>query len=216
MASTTSDAADGGSYANVQIQLLLKNVRNINKKLASMQKTDSVIAENPKVSLDELVAQRKINADQRASALKKPGLQAQLSALEEQITQYKKLESEAQSQLQKQEKELTTKHQQELEKIKEDAKREAVAGGDAELKRKLMIFSQFLRAAAARRNAEEDAELDENKAFEGALLLVYGGDQKAVDTAVSLIEGSDDQVLSIEGTPLPVKCEYPTPLRLVL
>ena len=44
-------------------------------------------------------------------------------------------------------------------------------------------------------------------ACEGTLLLVYGGDQKAVETALNLIEGSDEQVMSIEGTLLPVKCK---------
>ena len=49
-----------------------------------MQKVDSIIAENPGVSLDDLVASRKINNDQKAQALKKPVLQVQLAQLEEQ------------------------------------------------------------------------------------------------------------------------------------
>lgn len=208
MASATSPEPTEASSENPYILSLQKNIRAINKKLSGMAKTDAVIKENPNVSLDDLVAQRKLNQDQKASALKKPQLQAQLVALDEQIQQYKKFDAEFQQQLQKQKTDLTSTHGEELEKIKEEAQAEAAERSQAELKSKLLIFSQFLRAAAARRNAEEDSEEDENRAFEGTLLLVYGGDQKAVETALNLIEGSDEQVTSIEGTLLPVKCRF--------
>ena len=210
MAATNAEGADS-SYENPYILSLQKNMRNINKKLTGMHKTDAVIKENPGVSLDDLLAQKKINADQKASALKKPQLQAQLAALEEQVQQYKKFDAEYQAQIKKLREDLTSGHGAELERIKAEAKREAVARGEAELKKKLLVFSQFLRAAAAKRVVEEDAESDESKAFEGALLLVYGGDDKAVDTAVKLIEGAEDQVPSIEGSPLPVKCKSARP-----
>lgn len=214
MASTpVTESVEGGSE-NPYITSLIKNMRAINKKLSAMHKTDAVIKENPNVSLDELVSQRKINQDQKASALKKPQLQAQLTALEEQVQQYKKFDAEYQTQLQKQKQDLTSVHSAEVEKIKQEAQAEALANGEAELKKKLLVFSQFLRAAAAKRNAEEDSETDENRAFEGTLLLVYGGDQKAVDTALSLIEGTDEQVTSIEGTLLPVKCEFSCSLEI--
>ena len=53
-----------------------------------MQKIDAILAENPNASLDELVASRKINNDQKAQALKKPGLQASLAQYDQQIVQY--------------------------------------------------------------------------------------------------------------------------------
>jgi hypothetical protein len=208
MASTTSPEPTEGSSENVYVLSLQKSMRAINKKLSGMAKTDAVIKENPDVSLDDLVAQRKINQDQKASALKKPHLQAQLITLEEQVQQYKKFDADLQQQLQKQKSELTSNHGEALEKLKSELQAEAAARSETELKSKLLIFSQFLRAAADRRNAEHDEEDDENRAFEGTLLLVYGGDQKAVDTALSLIEGSDEQVTSIEGSLLPVKCKF--------
>lgn len=208
MASATSPEPTEASSENPYILSLQKQMRAINKKLSGMAKTDAVLKENPNVSLDDLVAQRKLNQDQKASALKKPQLQAQLVTLDEQVQQYKKFDAEFQQQLLKQKTDLTSTHSEELEKIKKEAQAEAAARSQAELKSKLLIFSQFLRAAAARRNAEEDSEEDENRAFEGTLLLVYGGDQKAVETALNLIEGSDEQVTSIEGTLLPVKCRF--------
>lgn len=187
---------------------LQKQIRNINKKLSAMHKLDAVLAENPGVSLDALVAQRKINTDQKAAALKKPQLQSQLAELEERQEHYRKFDSDYQVKFGKQRDELASQHQQELEKVKEELRAEATSTASQELRSKLLLFSQFLRAAAAKRTIEEDADTDESKAFEGALLLVYGGDHKAVDTAISLIEGSNEQVPSIEGIPLPVTCKY--------
>jgi len=73
---------------------------------------------------------------------------------------------------------------------------------------RLLTLSRFLRAAAARRQSE-DEESDLAKAFEGALLLVYGGDPIAVAAAEKLIDGTDEQVPSTEGVILNVTCESP-------
>ena len=205
--SPNHDGDANGVYEHPHLKELQKQIRGVNKKLGSMQKTDAVIAENPGVSLDELVAQRKINNDQKASAEKKPGLQAQVQQLEEQVQVFRNVNAEYQAQMQKQKDDIAAQHRKELEKMKEDTRLDGVTSSASELRTKLLVFSQFLRAAAAKRNVDEDAGSDENMAFEGALLLVYGGDEKAVDTAVSLIEGSDEQVPSIDGQPLPVKCK---------
>ena len=197
-----------GTYEHPYIKELAKQIRNTHKKLGGMAKTDAIIAENPRATLDELVAERKINADQKASALKKPQLLQQLVTLEEQISQYRRFDAEYQAQLQKQKEELTIQHQKELEKVKDELTLEGMTTGAADLREKLLVFSQFLRCAANKRGIEEDADKDENKAFEGVLLLVYGGDEKAVETAVKLMEGSDEQASSIEGVSLPIKCKF--------
>lgn len=171
-----------------------------------MIKVDSILAENPNATLDELVASRKINQDQKQQALKRPALQASLAQLEEQLTQYKKIDSEYQTRLTGERETLTTSHKAELERVKEEAKKEAEAETRTALRKKLLIFSQFLRAAAAKRVIEEEADTEESKAFEGALLLVYGGDEKAVDAAENVIEGADEAVPSTEGQPLSIKC----------
>ena len=103
--------------------------------------------------------------------------------------------------------ELSSQHEKALEKIKEEARVEALSSSANELRKKLLTFSQFLRAAAAKRTIEEEADTDESRAFEGALLLVYGGDQKAVETAVNIIEGANERVPSIEGIELAVTCK---------
>lgn len=172
-----------------------------------MSKLDAILLENADKSLDELLASRKINADQKAQALKKPALQSQLNQLEEQIAQYKKVDAEYQARMSSQHTQLTSSHQSEVDRLKAAIKEEHEAAMKAVLRQKLLTFSQFLRAAAAKRIIEEEADTDESKAFEGALLLVYGGDEKAVEAAINLIEGSDEQVPSVEGLSLPVKCK---------
>ncbi|KAK5120137.1 hypothetical protein LTR85_006618 [Meristemomyces frigidus] len=201
----SSNGDAGGAFEHPHLKELQKQIRNVNKRLAGLQKTDAVQEANPGVSLDDLVAQRKINNDQRTASAKKPQLLEQLSSLEEQVKTFRTVDGDYQAQMQKQKEGLTAQHQKELEKAKEEHKQESTTSGASELRKKLLVFSQFLRAAAAKRNEVDEAGTDESAAFEGALLLVYGGDQHAVETAVNIIEGSDEQVPNIEGVPLPVK-----------
>jgi ribosomal protein L16 Arg81 hydroxylase len=87
-----------------------------------MQKVDSIIAENPGVALDDLVASRKINNDEKAQALKKPGLQAQLAQLEEQVVLYKKFDQEYQQKIATEKVLVQSAHTEELEKLRETLK----------------------------------------------------------------------------------------------
>ncbi|KAK5172619.1 uncharacterized protein LTR77_002739 [Saxophila tyrrhenica] len=203
--SVDAKADSDGSYEHPYIKELNKQIRNTHKKLGGMQKVDAVMAENPNTSLDDLVAQRKINNDQKASVLKKPQLQQQLAQLEEQISQYRKFAAEFQDQLSKQKEDLTSQHVKEVEKLREELSNEGKTVGLVELRSKLLTLSQFLRLAAAKRGVPEEAETQEGYAFEGALLGVYGGDEKAVDTALKLIDGADEQVPNVDGHPTTVK-----------
>ena len=170
-----------------------------------MQKVDTIIAENPQQNLEELVAVRKINADQRAQALKKPALQAQLSQLEDQITHYRKLDQDYQKRMTDERQELENAHAEEINNLKETFQVEAQQETPNLLKHHLLTLSRFLRAAAARRQRDDD-DSEESKAFEGALLLVYGGDHSAVTAAEKLIGQSDENVPSTEGISLQVTC----------
>ena len=170
-----------------------------------MQKVDAIIAESPNQSLDELVATRKINADQKAQALKKPALQTQLAQLEEQINHYRKLDQDYQSRMAKERQDLERAHAEEISRLKSSIQAEAHQQTPDTFKEQLLTLSRFLRAAAARRQRDDDSS-EESKAFEGALLLVYGGDSVAVEAAEKLISYSGDTVPSTEGVPLQVTC----------
>ena len=58
-----------------------------------------------------------------------------------------------------------------------------------------------------RREEAKDPESDESQAIEGVLLAIYSGDDGAVASMLKLIEGSDDQVLSVPGEQLQTTCE---------
>lgn len=205
----STHAAEGSDETKEHpyISGLAKQIRNLNKKLASLSKSDAIVAENKGVSLDELVAQKKLNADQKASLQKKPQIQQQLAELQDQVTQYRKFDADYQSQLSKQRAELEEKHERETAELRDSLQASGLETGKKELKSKLLVFSQFLRCAAAKRVDEANQNSAESKAFEGALLYVYGGDELAVETALKVIEGSDDMVPGIEEENSGVKCE---------
>jgi hypothetical protein len=90
-----------------------------------------------------------------------------------------------------------------LDTLRDTIKAEATLEQQKILKEKLLTLSRFLRAAAARRQLEDD-DSDLTKAFEGALLQVYGGDAAAVMAAEKLIDGTEDGVPSTDGILLSV------------
>ncbi|KAI1614811.1 hypothetical protein EDD37DRAFT_609297 [Exophiala viscosa] len=183
------------------IKDLQRNIRNINKKLAASHKADAVITENPDVPLDDLVAQKKLNADQKAQILKKPGLQAQVAQLEEQLHTFRSFSHELEEKFAKEKAGLTEAHEAEIARVKkevsqdaEDIKTKAVEDG-------LRVITHFLHAAASKRQSE-DVESEEARAFEGALLLVYQGNDASLTTLKSLIYGTEEKVLDVQGEPL--------------
>lgn len=162
------------------------------------QKVDSIIAENPDSSLDELLESRKINSDQKALAQKKPLLQASLAQLEEQIAQYKQFDDDYQKRILSERNTLETAHKEELESVKETVAAETATKAKDDAKETLLILSKFLRAAAAKRQAGDETST-ENRAFEGVLLLIYGGETDAVEAMERLVSGADEKVQTVDG-----------------
>lgn len=170
------------------------------------QKVDSIIAENPDLSLDELLSSRKINPDQKVQAQKKPALQASLAQHEEQIAQYKQFDEDYQKRISAEKAALETSHKEELEKVKEAATLEAKEESKKEANENLLVLSKFLRAAAAKRQGGDETSA-ENRAFEGALLLIYGGEVSAVEAMDKLIAGSDEKVPTVDQIPSEFTCK---------
>lgn len=180
---------------------MTRNIRNLHKKLAASAKADAVITENPDIALDDLVAQKKLNADQKAQILKKPALQAQLAQLEEQLTSFRAFAQEIEDRAAKEKASLIEAHETAIASLKgkgvqevEDIKAKAVE--DA-----LRVVNHFLHSAASKRQSEE-ADSDEGRAFEGALLLVYQGNEAALSTLKSLVYGTEDKVPDTQGEAL--------------
>ena len=153
------------------------------------------------MTLDDLVAQRKINQDQKAQILKKPALHTQLKEHEEQIVMQKKIEEDFSKRLQTQKDLLQAQHEKELAEVKSSAATTPAPLDEIpkpDLRGPLLTLSKFLRAAAARRQ-DSDENSEDSKGFEGVLLLLYGGDNAAVDAAEKLIDGSLDLIPATEG-----------------
>lgn len=162
------------------------------------------MAENPGKGIDELVADRKLNNDQRLQLQKKPQLQSQLAQLEEQLTQFRSFAQDLEERFNREKAGLIEAHEAEITQIKEDAEAKAKAKVQAQVPEPkdfesgLKIVSDFLHAAASKRNLLDEST-DERRAFEGALLLVYQGNEASLSTLHNLIEGMDEKVLDTEG-----------------
>jgi len=129
-----------------------------------------------------------------------------LSQFEEQLAQFKQFDDESQKRLTSEKSALETSHKEELEKARDASVAEAKAEGEKQSKDNLLVLSKFLRAAAAKRQGG-DENSPENRAFEGALLLVYGGELGAVTAMEKLILGSDEMVPTVDGVPSDFSCK---------
>lgn len=97
-------------------------------------------------------------------------------------------------------------HKEELEAALQRKAAEAAESAEKDFRSRLLVLTRFLCAAAAMR-ASGDSTSNESRAFEGALLQVYGGNEDAVSAMVKLIDGSDSQVPSTDGELLDVTCK---------
>ena len=166
-----------------------------------------MIAEHKDKDLDQLVSLKIINADQKAQHLKKPGLLAQLAQLEDQLTQFKKVDQEYKTIIDAERVKLEGIFAQKLQEEKAAAVSDAKAGLKQELHDGLLVVSQFLRLAAARRQEDADQSLDENLALEGVLLAIYAGDESAVNTMLKLLGASEDKTTDVAGKTLETTCK---------
>ncbi|KAK7902383.1 hypothetical protein LTR67_002028 [Exophiala xenobiotica] len=199
-AQPTTNGVDSRTDSSI-IKDLQKNIRNIHKKLSASHKADAVIAENPDVSLDDLVAQKKLNADQKAQLMKKPGLQAQLAQLEEQLQSFRGFAQEIEGKFAKEKSGLVESHEAEIASIKEKILQEAEDIKSKAVEDGLRVITHFLHTAASKRQSEE-ADTEEGRAFEGALLLVYQGNETSLVTLKNLIDGTEDKVSDVQGEAL--------------
>lgn len=105
---------------------------------------------------------------------------------------------------------LETAHKEELERVKEAVTAEVTAKAKDDAREKLLILSKFLRAAAAKRQAGDETST-ENRAFEGVLLLIYGGEADAVEAMERLVSGADEKVQTVDGILSDFTCKNVVP-----
>ncbi|QDS76892.1 hypothetical protein FKW77_003956 [Venturia effusa] len=200
----SSEKINGGEAGeHPYVVEIRKQIRKINKALSAMEKLDKIQEEHPGQSLDDLVAAKKINNDQRAQGLRKPILTAQREEFNDQLKKYEKFVDDYEEKLAKQRESLASTHTTAVEAIRAEVTQEVKKEMEIEFKRRLLTFTRFLKAAAGRRAIDEETE--ESKAFESVLCGVYAGDAAAVDCAESLVNGSEEKVPEYTG---PVNVTY--------
>lgn len=213
---------------------LARSIRNTSKKIVShpyslhhmfhpwltrylqlnASKTQSIILENKDKTIEQLLAAKIINADQKRQVDNKPALEAELARTEDQLAQVLKLDEEWRATVASvkadTEKKLTEKHEQDKAEAVADAVAEAESKTKAAVSQTLedgfLVLSQFLRLAADRRLESENSTADADLAVEGVLLKVYSGDDNAVAAISKLYHGSDDTTTAIDGTELATTC----------
>jgi hypothetical protein len=153
------------------------------------------------VSLDDLVAAKKLNQDQKGQLTRKPQLQTQLKQLEEQLANYKSFGEEYEERFAREKAKLVDSNKSNVEQAKHEALEEARITYEQKKEEDLLVLTQFLHAAASKRQTEA-ANTEEGRAFEGALLLVYQGNKMALTTLKNIVEGSEETVPDDKGTPL--------------
>lgn len=158
--------------------------------------------------MDELVATKKINTDQKAQAEKKPALQASVAQIEEQIGHLKDFAAHYEQRLASQKAELTKLHQDEVKAVQEKTAAEAKEASKKDQRAQFLSLSKFLYTAATmRRSGDETSNV--TRAFEGVLYQIYTGSHDAVASMIKVVEGVDEPVVSVEGETLEVTCRSP-------
>ena len=100
---------------------------------------------------------------------------------------------------------LVKSHNEELERVKAEALAVHATTNEKKTQEDLLVLSRFLRAAAAKRQTG-DSESNENRAFEGVLLQVYGGETSAVVAMQKLIMGAEEKVPATDGILVDYSC----------
>ncbi|KKY15184.1 hypothetical protein UCRPC4_g06410 [Phaeomoniella chlamydospora] len=192
---------NGADHESPILKELQKNLRNANKKLAASAKAQSIVDENPGISLNDLVASKKINTDQKAQIERRPALHEQVKSLEQQLDRYRQFGKDYEDRFEQEKSAIKQSHDAEVARIKQEAADEAAAKASSQQDADLLVLTQFLHAASSKRNDESTPAL-EGKAFEGVLLKIYQGSREAIADMKKLVNGDDSKVTSIENEEL--------------
>ncbi|PSR85576.1 hypothetical protein BD289DRAFT_460887 [Coniella lustricola] len=205
-AGSVTDANEASE--NAYIRELKRNIRNTSKKISNATKTQALIQENKDKSIEQLISSKIINADQKRQVDNKPALEAELARYEEQLVQVQKIDDEwralAASAKSDTERKLIDKFEKEKLDAIAETKQQAEADAKKTVEDAFLLLSQFLRLVAHRRGEAPGSEEDLDKANEGILASVYGGDSAAVASMVKLYHGSEETTVSVAGEPLDV------------
>lgn len=140
-----------------------------------------------------MVAQKKINTDQKAQIVKKSALEDQRAQIENQVKIIEDVQQDLEAKHAQEKQSLVKDHEAEIEKIKAEASEASDKAAATKVREALHITCKFLHAAAFQRQRDDVDEL-ESKAYEAVLFHLYQGNAAAVDTITNVIRGSSDKI----------------------
>ncbi|RPA99969.1 hypothetical protein L873DRAFT_1681861 [Choiromyces venosus 120613-1] len=179
------------------LKWITRQLKKHTKKLDSIAKSEEKIKD---LSEEEKATTRLINDDERNKILGKPITLAVYKELKECYANLLKASELEDKRLEAERVEAQAR----LEKAVEEAKVEALKEIDQAARAKILTVVKFLRLAGHRRN-EKSGDEDEDEAIERVLVLVYGGDQSAVDACLKLADGSEEPVDDFQVSYLRIK-----------
>ncbi|PWW74866.1 hypothetical protein C7212DRAFT_282581 [Tuber magnatum] len=185
-ADSANDVKTGEKGEKEYLKWITKQLKKHAKKLDSIAKSEEKIKD---LSEEEKATTKIINVDERNKIVGKPITLAVYEGLRECYENLLKASELEDKRLEAERVEAQAK----LEKAVEEAKAEAREETDQAARAKILTVVKFLRLAGHRRNNKSGDE-DEDEAIERVLVLVYGGDESAVDACLNLANGSEEPV----------------------
>ncbi|KAG0130237.1 hypothetical protein HOY82DRAFT_579332 [Tuber indicum] len=185
-ADSTNDVKAGEKGEKEYLKWITKQLKKHTKKLDSIAKSEEKIKDLPE---EEKATTKIINVDERNKIIGKPVTLAVYKELKECYENLLKASELEDKRLEAERVEAQAR----LEKAVDEAKAEAQKETDEAARAKILTVVKFLRLAGHRRN-NKSADEDEDEAIERVLVLVYGGDQSAIDACLNLSNGSEEPV----------------------
>ncbi|KAG0640391.1 hypothetical protein HOY80DRAFT_884758 [Tuber brumale] len=185
-ADSANDVKAGEKGEKEYLKWITKQLKKHTKKLDSIAKSEEKIKD---LSEEEKATTKIINVDERNKIIGKPVTLAVYKELKECYENLLKASELEDKRLEAERVEAQAR----LEKAVEEAKAEAQKETDQAARAKILTVVKFLRLAGHRRNNKSGDE-DEDEAIERVLVLVYGGDQSAIDACLNLANGSEEPV----------------------
>lgn len=165
---------------------------NLFSKQENIRKSEDKIKD---LSEEDQATTKLINPDERSKIGTKPITSAVFKELNEIHDVLKKVADAEDKRIDAEKTESETKFSNAVAEAKEEGRKAGVEEATA----KLFTMVRFLRLAGYRRQYKSPND-QEDDAIEKLLVLVYGGDQTAVDACLKLANGSEEPIDEFEVT----------------
>ncbi|KAI5841787.1 hypothetical protein DFP73DRAFT_528218 [Morchella snyderi] len=183
-----------------------RRLKKQGKKMDNIKRSEDKIKD---LTEEEQAITILINADERSKIAGKPITSAVFKELNEIHDVLKKVAETEDKRVEEEKAEAEAKFAKAVAEAREQGRQEGLEEATA----KILTVVRFLRLAGYRRQAKSGND-QEDDAIERILVLVYGGDQSAVDVCMKLANGSDEKIDDFDVTYSQIK-DTATNLRVM-